>query len=172
MAQLNVPYLNQINDNACGAAVLAMVYQYYGRKNILQTKIFRQYCEKEPHGSGNLRITTDNLVRDAKGRGFDADRGRVNLENRSEVFSLLKKFILEKSPLVVVQQFTKEQAHLGHFRVVVGINEENQTILVHDPHSSLGGPSKVWALDKFIDFWRETGQNVTGGVYVWIKPKE
>ena len=164
---LKVSYISQINENACGAAVLEMVYKYYGLKNVSQEEIFNKYQELEPHGSGNLRITTDNLISDALSRGLHSFWARSNYGNRASVLDLLQRVISSRIPLIVCQKFTDEQPQMGHFRIVVGIR--GNVIYVHDPHAGLGGAYKKWGVEKFLEFWQPTGDNVTGGVFVVIK---
>lgn len=169
--KLRVPYITQINENACGAAVLEMVYGFYGL-HILQGKIYEKYRALEPHNTGNYRIITENLVSDALGSGFLSFWAKANYSDKDECFNLLKLLVNKsKIPVIVCQQFTKNPEHesLGHFRIVVGVNEKEHTIFVHDPHNELGGEYQKWSLEKFVDFWQPTGQNVTGGVFVIIK---
>ncbi|WKZ24586.1 MAG: papain-like cysteine protease family protein [Patescibacteria group bacterium] len=169
---LKVPFIYQINENACGAAVLEMVYKYYGLNDVSQEEIYKKYKQLEPHGTGNFRITTDALVADSLRRGFLSFWNKVDYNNPDECFNLLQ-FLTKKSkiPIIVCQQFTKNEEHkdLGHFRLVVGVDKKNKIIYVHDPHKELGGQYQKWSLDKFVDFWQPTGQNVTGGVFVIIK---
>lgn len=165
---LNVPYIPQINNNACGAAVLEMVYRYYRLKDVSQSNLYDTYRVLEPHGSGNLRFDTDSLVADASGRGFLASWKRARYEDKKSVINLFKELVQKnKLPIIVCQKFTDEQPLIGHFRVVVGISREK--VYVHDPHVTLGGAYQEWPVEKFIDFWKPTGQNVTGGIYVVIK---
>ena len=62
MKSLKIPYIPQININACGAAALEMIYKYYGLNDVNQQELMKKYQELEPHGSGNFRLTTDNLI--------------------------------------------------------------------------------------------------------------
>lgn len=165
---LSVPYAPQINENACGAAVLEMVYRYYGLKDASQSGLYDKYKVLEPHGSGNFRFDTDSLVVDALGRGFLASWERAQYEDKKSVIDLFKELVQKnKVPIIVCQKFTDTQPLIGHFRVVVGISGEK--IYVHDPHVTLGGAYQEWPIEKFIDFWKPTGKNVTGGIYVVIK---
>jgi len=169
--KLKVPYISQINDNACGAAVLEMVYKYYGLKNISQEDIFNKYKELEPHGSGNLRLSTGSLVQDAKERGFESDWDYVDTNDKISSIELLREATNDfKVPVIVCQKFSDEYPLIGHFRIVVGV--EGDIVYVHDPHLKTGGAFMKWKADKFMDFWKKTGENVTGGVFVVIKRKE
>jgi len=169
--KLKVPYILQINENACGAAVLEMVYRYYGLNDISQEDIFNKYKEHEPYGSGNFRITVDNIVSDAKERGFSSFWNRINCANHKDAINTLKRLTMDlRIPVIVCQKFTEEQPLIGHFRIVVGI--KNNIVYVHDPHVSNGGKDKEWVIERFMEFWQPTGENVTGGVYVVIKNKK
>ncbi len=165
---LEVPFIPQINSNACGAAVLEMIYNYYGLKDISQKKLFKKYQELEPHGSGNYRFSTNALLLDARQKGFSSFWGRADYVDIENSIGLLKIFINDLHiPVIVCQKFTEEQPMIGHFRIVLGIN--NRSIYLHDPNKSIGGAFKKWNIKKFLEFWQPTGNNVTGGVFVVIK---
>jgi predicted double-glycine peptidase len=167
MQLLKVPYTPQFNINACGAAVLEMVYKYYGLKKVSQEEILTKYQELEPHGSGNFRITTDNLIQDARTRGFISGWARANYSNELESTALLRILVGEmKIPIIVCQKFTETQPLIGHFRIVLGIDGES--VYFHDPSAEIGGPNIQWPISKFIDFWQKTGDNVTGGIFCFI----
>jgi len=166
MRLLEVPYVQQFNNNACGAAVLEMIYRFYGFYNVSQQEIFETYSELEPHGSRNLRITTDNLVRDARSKGFNARRERVDYSNEKECITIIENFFAKGIPIIVCQKFTNAQPKIGHFRIVLGIDSSN--VYLHDPNSEMEGPELKWPIKQFIDCWQPTGQNVIGGVYVII----
>ncbi len=166
--KLKVPYIAQINENACGAAVLEMVYKYYGLENISQQEIFNKYKELEPHGSGNNRFSTDSLVSDSLERGLLSFLARADYDNEESSIRLLKWLTTGlKIPVIVCQKFTDQQPLLGHFRIVVGVKDN--IIYIHDPHSENGGAFQEWGFEKFMEFWKPTGANVTGGIFVVIK---
>ena len=171
MKILKVPYIKQINSNSCGAAVLEMVYKYYGIENVSQEELMDRYKELEPHGSGNYRMATDTLVADAKEKGFKSECLRANYKSAKDCFSLLRENIeIKKIPVIVCQKFTDEEPLIGHFRVVIGMDENS--IYLHDPHLETGGERLKWSLDKFINFWQPTGDNVTGGIFCLISKKD
>ncbi|MDD5147429.1 MAG: papain-like cysteine protease family protein [Candidatus Daviesbacteria bacterium] len=165
--KLKVSYIAQINENACGAAVLEMIYKHYGIKDVSQEDILKRYQELEPHGSGNIRITTDSLVLDARKRGFRSFWGRVDYSNVENSMNLLKTFIEDLHlPIIVCQKFTEDQPLIGHFRIVLGINKN--VVYLHDPHREKGGPYRKWKTQQFMEFWQPTGNNVTGGIFIII----
>jgi predicted double-glycine peptidase len=162
---LDVPYVAQFNGTACGAAALEMVYKYYGKSDVSQEDIYNKYQEIEPEFGKVSRISTANLVSDAQSRGFQSFWKRVNYLDRDEALSVLKTYLNLKIPVIVCQQFTKKSPKIGHFRVVFGVDDEDN-IYFHDPRF---GGFKKWPIEQFMDYWQPTGQNVTGGVYIIVK---
>lgn len=164
---INVPFVSQISKNACGAAVLEMVYGYYGLKNISQKAIFDKYKRLEPHGSGNNIISTSNLVSDASGRGFLSFWAKVDYTSKEDSRDLFIRLVMNsKIPIIACQKFTDKEPLIGHFRIVVGVKDN--IVYVHDPFL-MDGAFQEWDIDKFMDYWQPTGQNVTGGVFIVIK---
>lgn len=166
MEILSVPYYRQININACGAACLAMVYQFYGIRNIDQAEIYNEYQELEPHDSGNYRITTDNLINDARKKGLSAGWARANYSNTDDCISLLRLMTNAGVPIIACQQLSKNQPLFGHFRVVTGIDKDS--VHFHDPSTEIGGANMSLSIEDFINLWQPTGNNVTGGVFCFM----
>jgi ABC-type bacteriocin/lantibiotic exporter with double-glycine peptidase domain len=168
MTTLTVPFVEQISNCACGAAALEMVVRYYRPSKLTkfsQAKMIRLRSEHEPLGTGNYRITTDNIVSQAHGHGFGADWGRV-----SPVQEVLTKQVTHfvdklRMPLIACQRSNHDYM-LGHFRVIIGA--EKTGVIIHDPDEGRGGARQVWTWDKLLDHWKQTGPNVTGGVAIWI----
>ncbi len=121
-----------------------------------------QYRELEPYGSGNYRIQTETLVTDANKMGLNASWDRVDYTNNSECVKTIKSFLEEKVPLIVCQKLNNKYPAIGHFRIIVGIDDNH--IYYHDPYFVDGANVKC-KIDKFLGLWEHTGQNVTGGVY-------
>lgn len=169
MKLLKIPYITQFNTNACGAAVLEMVYGYYDQKSYPQKDLMEKYQELEPHGSGNFRLSTDTLVLDAREKGFNAGWARAAWQSIPDVTALLEFALDSGVPLIVCQKFTDELPLIGHFRVVVGIDHDS--VYLHDPSIEVGGENLKWSIEKFVDFWKPTGDNVTGGIFVFINKK-
>ncbi len=168
---LEIPYIKQINPNACGAATLEMVYKFYGLDNISQAELMQKYQELEPHGSTNYRMSTQALVTDARKKGFESVYLQANYFNKQDCLSSLKILVeTNKIPVIVCQKFTDQMPLIGHFRIVIGV--DNDSIYLHDPNIEIGGEKLKWTLDKFIDFWQPTGQNVTGGILCLITRSE
>lgn len=166
--RLSVPYVTQTHLNSCGSAALDMVYKYYGLKGNFQEDIFKKYRKQNPSSPEDFYVLTDDLINDAIERGFEGSCWRrMNLERRDLIISKLRKLIKKGVPIIACQQYTKELSYIGHFRVVVCITDKY--VYFHDPSPEYGGENIKWSLEKFIDFWRRTGDNVTRGVFLIIQ---
>jgi len=169
MTTLTVPFVEQISNCACGAAALEMVVRYYRPSKLTkfsQQKMFSRQSEHEPLGTGNYRITGDNIVSVARGRGFHAEWGRVSPVQEvliNEVTHFVDKLHI---PLIACQRYTNDAYMLGHFRVIIGV--EKSGVVIHDPDQRTGGASQEWTWGKLLDHWKQSGPNVTGGVAIWI----
>ncbi|MDP3953271.1 MAG: papain-like cysteine protease family protein [bacterium] len=168
MKRINVPYVAQTDDGSCGAAALEMIYKYYGEEDISQDKIFEKHKSKDLEESGVMGIATDDLVDDARERGFISYWGRADVSNKEDSLRQLRKFLDRKIPLIVEQQSTSDKK-LGHYRVVFGV--DNKYVYLHDPDDrddELGGASVKVPIDRFMELWHKTGKNVTGGLFIFI----
>ena len=74
-------------------------------------------------------------------------------------FSPLKKILKADLPIIVVQR-SSQYPKLGHYRLVVGIDQEN--VYINDPENKKGG-TKISKKGFFKD-WEASGKEVTGGV--------
>lgn len=170
MSALSVPFKKQISIDACSVAAFEMVYRYFhpsALSKFSQQKTFRMLTEKEPHGSGNLRVSSDKLTTYARQRNFKSGWGRVS-RDQAEAITQLNYFLeTSKIPVIACQRYTDEWPLIGHFRVIFGI--EGSDVLLHDPAF---GPDQRWPIEKMLDYWRPTGENVTGGVVIWIARQE
>lgn len=167
MEPLPVFYRQQFNDHACGAAALEMLCKYYGRATAFSQKsVFKRLSHLEPHGSGNYRISSDDLMEAARRRGLHAGWGRVSMDAAERLQQLDYFLEQERVPLIACQKYTDDLPDLGHFRVMLAFDDKS--ITVHDPCPKFGGASKQWDMEKFIDYWKYTGLNVTGGVAIWL----
>jgi predicted double-glycine peptidase len=171
MPILEVPFYFQINDDACGAAALKMVYKYFRPSKLSkfsQEKVFRNLLETDPHHAQKVRITTDDIVATAHRKGFSAKWGRVST-NKQELVEQLRFFIEEQKIPVIACQRSAIDPLLGHFRVIIGINGDE--VILHDPDRANGGKAIKWSVENLLDQWKSTGKNVTGGVLIWIAKK-
>lgn len=161
---LSVPYISQSNNFSCGAAVLAMIYAFYGisRK---ENEIWEE--NKKPRNlQSGFYITTKDLIYDAKNFGLKETHGIMPLNDLELVKTNIIKIIKSKLPIIACKQFS-DDCRLGHFVVIIGINDSN--IIYHDPYND--GKKRKLKLKKFIKEWLPANEEVTGGVFLLFYPR-
>ncbi len=131
---LDVPYLSQTENNWCGPASLAMVLNYWG-VSVTQEEIAPFIIN--PYD--NL-THSDDIVEYAENLGFIAFYGSITIEE-------LKEKISNEHPVIVLQWFSPDY-RVGHFRVVIGYDE--QKIITHDP---ILGQNHPFLHDEFFELW-------------------
>jgi len=137
-------------------------------KTLTKKEFFENCKEARPDGSG-VFIKTEKLITDVQARGLNSDWGRVKYNDMEKSIQTLKQFLNVDMPVIVCQQYTKEQKQYGHFRVVFKVDDKD--IFFHDPHPKTGGEEIAWSHEKFMDFWQPSGKEVIGGIYIWIEKK-
>jgi predicted double-glycine peptidase len=166
---LQIDFVKQ-KEFHCGAACLEMVYKYFNLKNLTQTEIFEKW-KKFDTNTGNYYISTNDLVSDVNERGFYSELKRFNYLDQQEAICELKNIIDQGYPVIVCQKWNKKNPSVGHFRLVLGIDEE--FVYFHDPDKDTrfkNRKSDKYSHKKFLDFWQPTGEFVTGGYGFYIKP--
>ena len=120
---LQVPYVYQ-EGKLCGPASLAMVLQYWGKSETQHT------IEKRlPEGSLTNRGVTPEYLKDAAEQlGFTAFIYRGD-------FTDIKHHLDKGRPLIIQIQSSRLLGTF-HYLVVVGVEDENQSLVVHDPFRS------------------------------------
>jgi ABC-type bacteriocin/lantibiotic exporter with double-glycine peptidase domain len=159
-------YLKQADDWSCGAACLEMVYRFYGLTGVSQRHIYNQRRTPDPHKGGKYQITTDSMIADAIARGFDARWFRINLTSAADMDAQIATFLDRKIPLIACQRLSNDKPLLGHFRIIT--DRDGSFIYAHDPAINGGGAHQRKAIAAFLEFWKPTGVNVTGGVAIEI----
>jgi ABC-type bacteriocin/lantibiotic exporter with double-glycine peptidase domain len=160
---LQVPYFYQSELSSCGAAALAMIYGFYGflrtEKEIWEKRKLPRQLES------GFYIQTKSLIEDAIDCNFEEIHGKMPLDNQTLLKNNLLEIIKNEIPILVCKQ--RKNPILGHFVVIIGINESN--IIFHDPED---GKKRKIKIKKFINEWKATGSEVTGGVFILFFPKE
>ena len=165
---LNINYIEQIYDYSCGAACLQMVYSFYGLK-VSQKDIYDKYATDSRENFTGKIINTEDLVKDAIQREFISSKWNrlpEDLRNENSLKEFIDSFLLNNKPILFCQQFTVMNKKAGHFRVLVGRDENN--IFVHDPHPKFGKSKRIFTFKEFLEYWEPTGGEVTGWVYIVI----
>jgi predicted double-glycine peptidase len=180
MKILKVPYFAQVDPTSCGPAAFQMVYKYIRPSRLSkfsQRRLYDKLKAPDPalfreEGSDvvRYRVSVGDLVQSAKNRGLHAAWGRVSPDPATAV-TQIRFFVEDESiPLIACQRYSDAESQAGHFRVIVGVDERE--VAFHDPSAETGGRECRWPLAKFMDYWRPTGPNVTGGVALWVAERE
>ena len=133
--RLQVPYKRQ-GPYECGPASLYMVLKYWG-VNVDYRDIVDSILEGKS-------TPLSNMVEYAGKLGFYATTAHVTVDD-------LKYYIDEGWPVIVLQWASLSYKN-GHYRVVIGYN--NNGFIVHDPSD---GPSITLSYDYFIKLWKKCG---------------
>ncbi|MEM2922408.1 MAG: C39 family peptidase, partial [Candidatus Bathyarchaeia archaeon] len=132
-----VPYINQGNTYWCGPTSLSMVLNYWGY-NITKEDIASQIYDPQ-----NRLTTISNMTLYPQALGFDT-------ADFAGSISYIQLYIQKGIPLIVLQKFSLQNSY-GHYRVVVGYNSENKTIITLDPAM---GKDYVLSYDIFVELWK------------------
>ncbi|MCJ7595714.1 MAG: C39 family peptidase [Desulfobacterales bacterium] len=137
-----VPYEKWLERNYCGPACLAMVLNYWDEtRSFSQRKITDDIYDSESEATYN-----SELVLYPRTKGFESYSFQGNLQ-------VLKEVIGKDIPVIVLTKTIKQIAK-GHYRVVIGFDDDEDQIIFHDPY--FGGRNamtfkdfmKVWELGK------------------------
>ena len=137
-----VPFEKWLERNYCGPACLAMVLNYWdAARSFSQRKITDEIYDSESQATYN-----SEMVLYPRSLGFESYSFQGNLQ-------ILKDVVGKDIPVIVLTK-TLKQLPIGHFRVVIGFDEDDRQIIFHDP--LLGERyamkdrdfMKVWALGK------------------------
>jgi ABC-type bacteriocin/lantibiotic exporter with double-glycine peptidase domain len=133
----DVPYIRQIGAQ-CGPASLAMVLNYWGvdkDQNALAQQI------------GTATGTSPRMMIDyPRSIGFKAENYSGSLERIAENISNCR-------PVIVMQWLNygdRQEARVGHYRVVTGYDREKKLIFMNDPNRN--GHSRL-DFSVFLDLW-------------------
>ena len=137
-----VPFEKWLKINYCGPACLVMVLNSWDdTRSFSQQKIAGEIYDSESQTTYN-----SELVLYPRTKGFESYSFQGNLE-------ILKDMIKKDIPVIVLTKTTKRLSK-GHYRVVVGFDDDEGQVIFHDPY--FGGRSamkaksfmKVWELGK------------------------
>src|SRR4030066_1857738 len=137
-----VPFEKWLERNYCGPACLAMVLNYWNEtRSFSQRKITDEIYNSESQATYN-----SDLVLYPRTKGFESYSFQGNLR-------ILKEVVGKDIPVIVLTKTIKQVAK-GHYRVVIGFDDDRDQIIFHDPF--FGGRKamtskhfmKVWELGK------------------------
>jgi len=114
-----VPYASQKYAYWCGPTSLAMVLEYWGL-NVTQEEIVAHIYDPE------ARLTNISAMKSYPLRcGFRSEELNGSID-------CLKKWIQKGCPIIVLQKLSLQDAY-GHYRVVVGYDDERDLVTTFDP---------------------------------------
>jgi ABC-type bacteriocin/lantibiotic exporter with double-glycine peptidase domain len=131
---LDVPFVEQLDDGFCGPAALAAILRYWG-DFVSQQEIADAVYLSSVNGSLSF-----DLLRYAEQRGFSATLYHGSLQD-------IREHLSAGFPLVVVLGQGKNAA--GHYVVVVGDDEEGQSLITHDGVRAY----RYISYQKFMTLW-------------------
>ena len=133
-----VPFEKWLERNFCGPACLAMVLNYWDK-----TRSFDQNKITEAiYDSANEATYNSEMVLFPRTQGFESYSFQGDLR-------VLKDVIGKGIPVIVLSKAIK-QIDKGHYRVVIGFDEDEDQIIFHDPYF---GDLKAMTSKDFMTVW-------------------
>ena len=133
-----VPFEKWLQRNYCGPACLAMVLNYWN-----ETRSFSQRkIADEIYDSGSRATYNSELVLYPRTQGFESYSFQGNLQ-------ILKDLVAKDIPVIVLTKTIKQVAK-GHYRVVIGFDDDENQIIFHDP---LFGGRRAMRTKAFMKVW-------------------
>lgn len=163
MKTLKVPFIRQ-KPNHCGAAVLEMVYKYYGITDVTQIEIFQHRSVIDPETNTSL-IWSPQMKEDAIQRNFRVLSGGFTFENHKDYIDTMNLFLSLGLPPIVCQRWEHDES-LGHFKIVVGLNTSHVIV-----HNSDNKAKEYIPHDEFHRLWTSNGKTVSGNFMMVIAPR-
>ncbi|EFA84225.1 hypothetical protein PPL_03302 [Heterostelium album PN500] len=172
-----VPYHRQVTDYNCGDASLQMVFGYYGQ-DINQEQIDDVARTSKHEGTSSYDIVrTAQFSILSQSQGTDKKKKELNhgfpnypyglnavgYSSNEEWMDGLKSAISLNIPIIVLMHYSLEDPG-GHFRVVIGYNDDLETITTLDPWDRDGQP-QVYTLSysNFTALWNYTEKDSPRG---------
>ena len=133
-----VPFEKWLERNYCGPACLAMVLNYWDEtRSFSQRKITDAIYDAKSQATYN-----SELVLYPRTKGFESYSFQGNLR-------ILKDVVAKDIPVIVLTKTIKQLAK-GHYRVVIGFDDDADQIIFHDPYF---GDRNAMASKDFMKVW-------------------
>lgn len=161
----SIPFEYQIEktgQRCCGAAALCMVLRSFG----LITDQKTVWNRLQKFSSGLNRARTFHLARFALEQDLSALP--VRLKNPWQTLEFLDT-LKDNEIQVVLNHRIRDDSPKGHYSVFVGMGQEDETILLHDPQF---GPNRRLSKHELLRLWvplenvSKTENEITGNVAV------
>ena len=133
-----VPFEKWLERNYCGPACLAMALNYWDEtRSFSQRKIADEIYDSESQATYN-----SELVLYPRTQGFESYSFQGNLR-------ILKDLVGQDIPVIVLAKTIKQIAK-GHYRVVIGFDEDKDQIIFNDPYF---GDRQAMTSKDFMKVW-------------------
>ncbi len=134
----NVAGEKWLKRNYCGPACLAMVLNYWdGQGSFSQQKITDDIFDSENQATYN-----SEMVLYPRSKGFASYSFQGDLR-------ILKEIVAKGIPVIVLTKPIKQIAK-GHYRVVIGFDDEKEQVIFHDPFF---GSRFAMSSKNFLNVW-------------------
>lgn len=133
-----VPFEKWLKTNYCGPACMAMILNSWD-----DTRSFSQRAIADAiYDSESQATYNSELVLYPRTQGFESYSFQGSLE-------ILKELINKDIPVIVLTKTIKQLAK-GHYRVVIGFDDDEGQIIFHDPYF---GGRKAMKVKSFLKVW-------------------
>jgi len=133
-----VPFEKWQGRNFCGPACLTMVLNYWD-----ETRSFNQRKISDEIYDSQSQVTfNSDLVLYPRTKGYESYSFQGNLR-------ILKDVVGEDIPVIVLTKAIKQVAE-GHYRVVIGFDDDEDQIIFHDPYF---GDKTAMMSEDFMKVW-------------------
>ena len=133
-----VPFEKWLKTNYCGPACMAMVLNSWdGTRSFSQRAIADAIYDSQSQATYNSELVLYPRTRGFKSYSFQGNLG------------ILKELISRDIPVIVLTKTVKRLAK-GHYRVVIGFDDDEGQIIFHDPYF---GGRKAMTVKSFLKVW-------------------
>ncbi|MFQ6083364.1 MAG: tetratricopeptide repeat protein [Candidatus Aminicenantia bacterium] len=143
----DVPYQKWKKRNYCGPAVIAMVLNYWDRgKNYEQDEIAKEIFNFKKEITYNSDLVYYPRLKNMMSYSF-----KGNLK-------ILKEVLKKNIPLIVLNRPIKE-INKGHYRVIIGFDDNRKQIIFHDPFIGKKYAMKYEVFNKLWYYGNDINKN-------------
>lgn len=148
----------QTTEYTCGPACVMMVLDYYGMLNgETEASVAKELATDEYSGT---QLSAIEYYFKCKGWTVNSS----NIEGSPTAYSDFKIWLdynlSHNNPIMV-----ENKAYDGHWRVIIGFDESNETLLVADPYAKVNGGINVISARDFFTTWYDT---INGSLKAWV----
>lgn len=154
------PILSQESDYTCAQACVISILKYYGAASVINEVTLANLMDvDEEHGT-----STDSVITFFKGLGWTVhDANNTGSPKEFSDFQIFLDYYMSRNVPVMVENKVFD----GHWRVIIGYDDTNDTLIMADPYSKIPGNITVVNANDFFTTWYDT--NLPGGkIKQWV----